>query len=465
MRKLIYSLLISVVPVCVSAQIQLPAVFTDGMVLQQNSKVAMWGWGNPSENMSFIASWMPGDTLKSVVDNQGRWKVTLPTVKAGGPYNIKIIGTYETKVINDVKLGEVWLCSGQSNMEWSVNMGITNGEEEAKNASCDNIRILHIPKQGAATPQVNVNTRWEVASPESMRKTSATAYFFARCLTEKLDVPVGIIVSAWGGTPAEVWTPEEVVLNDDVLSKNKHKEYPWWPIEPGVLFNQMINPIIPYNISGCIWYQGEANHENAASYSYLMTKMVREWRLRFKQDFPFYYVQIAPHTYKSKNNTPALLREQQQDMLNDVEKTGMINISDLVDNVQDIHPRNKRGIGERLAYMVLDKVYNHYTAPYESPSVKDAYITGKNIVVGFNGNFEKLISTSKKVTGICIVDKNGTHNDVKARIKGRKLMVSIRGLEAPYKLYYCFDDSTIGSLRSNDMIPVLPFRIEKIDEK
>lgn len=465
MKRIIYSLFISVISICVNAQIQLPAIFTDGMVLQQNSKVQMWGWGNPSENMSIVASWASNDTLKSVVDNQGKWKVSLPTAKAGGPYDIKIIGMYETKVINDVKLGEVWLCSGQSNMEWSVNMGIMNGEEEAKNASCDNVRILHMPKQGADTPQVNANTKWEVASPASMRRTSATAYFFARYLTEQLDVPVGIIVAAWGGTPAEVWTPREVIMNDEVLSKNKHKDYPWWPIEPGVLFNQMINPVIPYQLAGCIWYQGEANHENASSYSYLMSRMIGEWRARFNQDFPFLYVQIAPHTYNSKNNTPALLREQQQLMLNDVEKTGMINISDLVENVKDIHPRNKRAIGERLAFMALDKVYGKFTQPYESPYLKDAYISGKDIVVEFAGNFENLLSTTKKIEGLKVEDADGVHDGIKARIKGSKLMVSIRGLKAPFKLYYCFDDSTIGSLRSDKMIPVLPFRAEKIEKR
>ena len=136
------------------------------------------------------------------------------------------------------------------------------------------MRIFHNPKQGADTPQTDCRTKWEVATPESMRKTSATAYFFARYLTEHLKVPVGILVSAWGGTPAEVWTPAEIVEKDEILSKNKLKDYPWWPIKPGVLYNQMIHPLVPYQIAGCIWYQGESNHENAPSYARLVSKMV-----------------------------------------------------------------------------------------------------------------------------------------------------------------------------------------------
>ena len=242
----------------VKAQIQLPSVFSDGMVLQQNSKVAVWGWGNPSETLMILSEWNPGDTVRTVVDNQGRWKAEVPTGRAGGPYTLEVKGGNDSRKLSDVMLGEVWLCSGQSNMEWSANMGIMNGEQEVKQAASPSVRIFHNPKQGADTPQTDCRTKWEVATPESMRKTSATAYFFARYLTEHLKVPVGILVSAWGGTPAEVWTPAEIVEKDEILSKNKLKDYPWWPIKPGVLYNQMIHPLVPYQIAGCIWYQGES---------------------------------------------------------------------------------------------------------------------------------------------------------------------------------------------------------------
>lgn len=448
----------------VNAQIQMPAVFTDGMVLQQNSKVTLWGWGSPADRLSIVPGWATGDTVRVVVDSRGCWTAELPTAAAGGPYTVSIAGRKDRRTLEGVMLGEVWLCSGQSNMEWSVDMGILNGEHEAAGASCDKLRILHIPKQGAGSPQNDCRARWEPSSPASMRRTSATAYFFGRYLVEKLGVPVGIIVSAWGGTPAEVWTPSEVVAGDPVLAAaaGKLKPYRSWPVEPGVLYNQMIAPVVPYTIAGCIWYQGESNHETAPSYSRLMTKMVGTWRSAFKQDFPFLYVQIAPHTYNSKANTPALLREQQQLMLKEVDKSYMINISDLVTNVKDIHPRNKRAIGERLGDMAMHRVYGRKVRPYDSPMLISAEPGKREIVLTFGGDFERLQPVSGTVTGLMVAGADGKPQPARARVKGKRLTVSVKDLEAPYQVTYCFDDATIGSLRTESGLPVLPFRTDKI---
>lgn len=447
------------------AQIQLPSVFSDGMVLQRNSKVAVWGWGNPSETLMILSEWNPGDTVRAVVDNQGRWKAEVPTGRAGGPYTLEVKGGNDSRKLSDVMLGEVWLCSGQSNMEWSADMGIMNGEQEVKQAACPSVRIFHNPKQGADTPQADCRTKWEVATPESMRKTSATAYFFARYLTEHLKVPVGILVSAWGGTPAEVWTPADIVENDEILSKNKLKEYPWWPIKPGVLYNQMIHPLVPYQIAGCIWYQGESNQENAPSYARLVSKMVEAWRKDFGWDFPFYYVQIAPHTYGAKNNTPALLREQQELMLGQVKNTAMINISDLVENVKDIHPRNKRAIGERLACLAMDKVYGQFTGAYESPRLASAEFQKGKIVVNLEGNFSTLQSTTPHITGLVLTDGKGDTLTVKAKIKGKQIVLPVKKLNPPYRVSYCFDEATIGSLRTEAGMPVLPFCTKPIEKQ
>lgn len=450
--------------VSADAQIQLPAVFTDGMVLQQKSKVALWGWGSPADRLDIVPGWAEGDTVRVTVDSQGRWKTELYTAAAGGPYAIEITGSNDRYLIKDVLLGEVWLCSGQSNMEWSADMGILDGEKEIASAACDMLRILHIPKQGADFRQNDCRAEWKVSSPESMRNTSATAYFFGRYLTEKLGVPVGIIVSAWGGTPAEVWTPAEIVSADSVLSAAADKLEPYisWPVVPGVLYNQMIAPLAPYTIAGCIWYQGESNHETASSYSRLMTRMVSAWRSIFRQNFPFLYVQIAPHTYNSKANTPALLREQQQMMLNEVDSSYMINISDLVTDVRDIHPRNKRAIGERLADMAMHRVYGHKVRPYESPHLTSAELRESNIVLTFCGDFIRLYSTQKTVAGLMIAGADGKQKPARVRVKGKQLTVSVKGLQAPYQVFYCFDDATIGSLRTESGLPVLPFRTEKI---
>lgn len=440
------------------AQLQMPAVFTDGMVLQQNSKVQIWGWGAASETVTVTPEWKGGEAVKAKVDCNGKWSTEISTAQAGGPYTINITNGHQTITLSDVMLGEVWLCSGQSNMEWSVNNGILNGDKEASNAECPTLRIFHMPKQGADNPQDDCRTKWEKSTPESMRKTSATAYFFGRMLTEKLNVPVGIMVAAWGGTPAEVWTPAEEVNNDSVLSKCRLSPAIWWPIKPGVLYNQMIHPMIPYEIAGCIWYQGESNHENASSYERLMTKLVNSWRKDFGKDFPFYYVQIAPHTYNSKNNTPAQLREQQMLMAEHVDNCAMINISDLVENVKDIHPRNKRAIGERLARLALDRTYGKFAGAYESPKLKEAVRNGRKITLRFDGNYDKLATASKEITGFEIIGADGKQIPAKVKIKGREIIISTGKVQAPLQILYCFDDATIGSLRTDKGLPVLPFR-------
>lgn len=374
---------------------------------------------------------------------------------------MEIKGRSGVRELSDVMLGEVWLCSGQSNMEWSADMGITNGASEIEQASCSSLRIFHVPKQGADTPQTDCRAVWETASPQSMRRTSATAYFFARYLTMHLQVPVGIIVSAWGRTPAEVWTPAEVITEDEVLSKNKLKEYPWWPTTPGVAYNQMIYPLAPYRIAGCIWYQGESNHRNATSYARLLSQMIHAWRSDFGWDFPFYYVQIAPpHAYGAENNTPALLREQQQIVLAQVDNTAMINISDLVDDVNDIHPRNKRAIGERLASLAMDRNYGHFTQAYESPVVSSVEYEKGKIVIHFQGNFSKLQWEDSVIEGLVVTDARGDSLNVSPKIRGKRLIIPVKDEVGPFRVSYCFDESSIGTLRTEAGIPVFPFRVK-----
>lgn len=440
------------------SQLGISSIFSDDMVIQQNDSVPIWGYGTPSETVSINGSWNENDTVKTIVDNEGCWKAKLYTRKFGGPYKLIVSNQKEKIILSNIMLGEVWLCSGQSNMEWSADYGIDNGKAEIDKASYNKLRIFHIPKRGASTPQIDCRAKWETCSPETMRKTSATAYFFGRYISEKLNIPVGIIVSAWGGTPAEVWTPSEIIMNDSVLRNAHYEECKWWPVKPGVSYNQMINPILPFSIAGCIWYQGESNHENASSYCYLMEKMLNSWRSRFKNNFPFYYVQIAPHTYKSKSNTPAILREQQFKFLSESSNVGMINISDLVSDVNDIHPRNKKAIGERLAYMALDKKYGKFTESYESPIFSQCKRTSGKLILEFKGNFDYLKSDTKQIEGLMLAGSDGIFRPINGIIKGRKIIIQIKKLSPPYQVNYCFDDSTVGSLKSNYNIPVLPFR-------
>jgi sialate O-acetylesterase len=355
------------------AGITLPSVFSDNMVLQQNSEASIWGWGNAGELVKIVAGWNSADTITVKADNSARWETSLKTVDAGGPYSIQILGSSAVELKN-VMLGEVWICSGQSNMEWSVNMGIDNGEEEASKADHPGIRIFHIPKKGAEYPQQDCDAAWKVCTPETMRTTSAVGYFFARELHKNLNVPVGIIVSAWGGTPAEVWIEKSRIENVPGLNENKYAlSYDWWPGEPGVLYNSMIYPVVPYGIAGAIWYQGESNVSNHQVYASLMKTLIENWRSDFKKDFPFYFVQIAPYSY-GEEGTSEYVREQQAKVEKEVLNTGMVVVSDLVDNINDIHPRNKLDVGKRLARVALAETYHRQVGAYKSPMFESMQI-------------------------------------------------------------------------------------------
>lgn len=443
------------------AAIRLPAVFSDHMVLQRNSELNFWGWGTPGETIAIVPEWLQGDTIRTRVGNMGKWSARIPSGEAGGPYKILFSGSSQV-VLSDVMLGEVWLCSGQSNMEWSANYGIKNGEEEIKNASCPNLRIFHLPQIAASFPQDNCFSTWTRCTPETMRSTSATAYFFGRHIHEELDVPVGIIVAAWGGTPAEVWTPRESVMSDPVLADFSYETTVWWPVEAGSLYNSMIHPVMPYGIAGCIWYQGEANQSRACSYARLMQRLIGSWRTGFNKDFPFYLVQIAPFQYHSKDNGPALLREQQAMLPAMLNKVRMVTVSDLTDNVRDIHPRDKRGIGRRLSNLVLDDTYHRYAGSYESPVFSKAYRKGDNIVISFDGVRNGLEIRGKRIEGLKIAGKNGVWQEASAKVEGDKLIVSAKGFETPLSLHFCFNDDGKGNLFSTEGIPVAPFRAENI---
>ncbi|MGL5620664.1 MAG: sialate O-acetylesterase [Tannerellaceae bacterium] len=443
------------------AQINLPSVFTDHMVLQQNSEAAIWGWGNASETVRIVGSWNTADTIAVKVDNAGKWSGKLKTANAGGPYTIEVMGSSRVK-LNDVMLGEVWLCSGQSNMEWSHNHDVFNKEEEIAAANHPNLRIFHIPKRGDAYPQNDCTAQWEVSSPESMRRTSAVGYFFARELMEQLDVPVGIIVSAWGGTPAEVWTPAPLIEANKTLREAKITPTPWWPEQPGALYNQMINPVVPYKLAGSIWYQGESNRVNPSSYGLLMKTMIEGWRSAFDNNFPFYFVQIAPHTYNSDTNGPALLREQQELVAKEVPNTGMVVVSDLVDDIKNIHPKNKLDVGKRLANMAMAKTYGKPVVAIESPLFESVSFKGNKAYVSFANLKDGLVMNGKKAEALSIAGEDMKFYPANAKIENGTLVVWAKEVKKPVAVHYMFDDSSIGNLFSKEGLPIAPFRTEVV---
>ncbi|MDD4589240.1 MAG: sialate O-acetylesterase [Parabacteroides sp.] len=443
---------------CLKAQISLPSIFTDHMVLQQNSKVAIWGWGAAHNTISVVGSWAPGDTAKAVAASDGSWKTTLTTIKAGGPYAISITGSGE-KILQDVMLGEVWLCSGQSNMDFNADWKLMNKEAEIAAANHPNIRIFNVLKRGAAFPQNNCEGAWAICTPNVMRNTSSVAYFFSRNLQDSLKVPVGLIVTAWGGTPAEVWTPKEKVMsNESIVKAIPAKTYPWWPVEPGVLYNQMIHPFVPYGIAGAIWYQGEANVDHSSSYATLLKTMIESWRKNFEKEFPFYIVQIAPYTYKSSDNGPAKVREAEEWVSKNIHQSGLVVTSDLVNDINDIHPVNKQDVGLRLAKLALVQTYGRVASGYASPLLENIRIEKNKAILSFSHAENGLICKGKQVTGLTVAGEDGSFVNAKAKIKGNELIVSAPKIKHPVKVEYCFDDATVGNLFNTEGLPVAPFR-------
>lgn len=461
MKHIVFTLMIlAAVSSRVSSEIVLPAVFSDNMVLQQNAEVAIWGWSGPGEIVRIVTSWNRNDTVKVKADNTAAWKTNIKTIGAGGPHSIRILGSSQVDLHN-VMLGEVWICSGQSNMEWSVNHKILNGEEEAARASNPDIRIFHVQKIGASYPQQTCHATWTVCSPETMRATSAVAYFFARELQHKLNIPVGIIVSAWGGTAAEVWIESSRIEKDPELNNNKVKgQNEWWPNTPGALYNSMIYPVVPYGIAGAIWYQGETNCQNYSVYASLLKTLIENWRADFKKDFPFYLVQIAPFDYGDKG-TSEYLREQQDIAAKTIPNTGMVVVSDLVDNIKDIHPMNKVDVGKRLAHYALAETYHQQGIPYKSPGYQSMQVDKGKIRLTFSNVLTGLKSTGKSPEKFLIAGDDKMFQPAVAKIEGNTVILYSKLVKAPVAVRFCFDDTSMPDVFSNEGLPLAPFRTDK----
>lgn len=447
-----------------AAPLSLPSLFTDHMVLQRNSDVSVWGWGNASSTVNVVGSWNPADTVSATINDCGRWNVALPTSGAGGPYTIDIFyhGQPSTTIsIKDVMLGEVWLCSGQSNMEWTPGNGINNSDDEIAAAQYPKMRFFSIPKYGSDTPQDNCLAKWEICSPEVMARRSAVAYFFGRDIHQALDsVPVGLIVAAWGGTRAEVWLPDDSIMSNPLVVEElaKDKNYPWWPVRPGVLYNAMIHPVMPYSIAGTIWYQGESNRIGHQSYGIVMKKIIESWRDGFDNQFPFLMVQIAPFNYESKKNEPAEIREFQAEVARTVPGVGLVPTIDIGDP-GNIHPKEKATVGRRLANMALGRVYGALEGGFEAPEAISAERHNNKAIIRFSNADNGITASEKTIRGLRIAGADNIFTDARSRIRNNTLEIWSPDVKLPVTVTYCYDDATLGTLFNAAGLPVLPFRL------
>lgn len=458
MKKTILFLIFTVAALSLRADIRLPNILSSNMVLQQQSTTKLWGWARPNEKIKIITSW-DNKTIETVADGNAAWGIDIQTPKAGGPFTITLNGDNKI-ILENVFIGEVWICSGQSNMEWSYQQGISDIKAEFPELSKLNIKLFTVPKTTSKTPQDNSGGTWLVCDSNTLKTFSAVAYYFGKELNKDLNVPIGLISSNWGGTPAEVWTPTALVENNAVLKAAaiKNTETPWWPVAPGYAYNAMIAPIVNYNIAGAIWYQGESNTKTSSSYTELMNTMIAAWRKTWNDDFPFYYVQIAPFHY-DVNNIGALLREAQTKTLS-VEKTGMVVISDLVNDTLNIHPTNKKDVGLRLANLALAETYGVEKLGYKSPVYRSFTVKGNDVIIDFDHAEKGLTLKGDKIRELFIAGADKVFYPANVKIKGSEIIVSSKQVKLPVAVRYQFSNAGIGNLFSKTNLPVTPFRTD-----
>ncbi|MBK5272894.1 MAG: hypothetical protein JJE22_17985, partial [Bacteroidia bacterium] len=441
------------------ATIKLPPIMSSNMVLQQKSDATLWGWSDPTERFIIISSWKT--TVDSVTAfNSGKWKAKISTPSAGGPYTITIKGRRNTIVLENILIGEVWICSGQSNMEMSNTKQI---RDELPNSANDNIRFFTVAKKTSEYPQDHCDGEWVSCNEETLRRFSAVGYFFGKKLQKDLNVPIGLIQSAWAGTPVELWEPNEVIDSDPDMKEaaTKIKDVTYRPNKPALIYNAMIYPISNYTIAGTIWYQGEGNTARASTYEKMFTGMIGVWRKQFEQDFPFYYVQIAPYTYENTYEA-ALLMEQQTRSLS-FPKTGMVVITDLVDNIKSQHPLNKIDVGLRLANIALAETYkqNIPVPVYKNPMYKKMEVSKGKINLFFdNAQNGFMVKGDGPPTEFLIAGSDQNFLPAEVKIEKDRIIVSSKQINNPVAVRFSFSNTGMSNVFNKEGLPVIPFRTD-----
>ncbi|MEZ5045216.1 MAG: sialate O-acetylesterase [Saprospiraceae bacterium] len=483
------------------AQLKLPAIFSDHMVLQQKQMNPVWGWATPGE---IVKVEINGQSHVTKADPQGKWKIQLRPLPAGGPYQLHIEGERSKFFFDDVLVGEVWICSGQSNMAWPLKN--TNSAALAiLTANYPKIRLISVPQVGTPTVQDDFVGAWETCTPETVENFSAIGYLFGRRLYHALDVPIGLIDNAWGGSAAEAWVNRGVLEKDDKYDdlmaswkktettynyeeevKKWQKEVDEWdalkeadrktsrPRKPGDIlngnhrpaniYNGVLHPTIGYGIKGVIWYQGESNAGRAYQYRDLFPLMIKNWREEWGQgDFPFYYVQLAD--FQAEKEQPgdsdwAELREAQSMTMNQLKNVGQAVIIDLGEG-RDIHPRNKQTVADRLARWALAKDY-HKNIPFMGPTYQSMKIEGNKITLTFDQVGQGLYSfDTQEPQGFAIAGADQQFVWANAKIiSPTQMEIWSDGVTSPVAVRYAWANNPVCNMYSRDGLPMTPFRTD-----
>jgi sialate O-acetylesterase len=490
-------MLLLTAPTFLRADVRPPSLFTPHMVLQRGQENRVWGWADAAESVTVSIC---GQAQSTTADAEGRWSVQLEPLEAGGPFVLGVKGQ-NTIEIADVMVGEVWVCSGQSNMAFSVNRA-DDPDLEMLAANYPHIRLISVPQVGTQEPQEDFSGQWEPCTPETVGDFSAVGYFFGRQLHQTLEVPIGLIDNAWGGSACEAWVRRDLLAADDQYTelmerwaqtestydhekqmeayrqrlgacdeggkKAQRPSPPRNPLtgqhRPANLYNGVLKPIIGYGIRGAIWYQGESNASRAYQYRTLFPLMIQSWRDEWGQgDFPFYWAQLAD--FRDEQPEPqesswAELREAQTMTMSKLPNTGEAVIIDIGEG-RDIHPRNKQGVGKRLARWALAKDYGIEVA-CQSPTYQSMVVTGGKIVVTFDHVGPGLYTFDvNRPLGFAIAGEDRAFVWADAKLVGSdKVEVWSDQVPDPVAVRYAWADNPVCNLQSRNGLPATPFRTD-----
>lgn len=459
----------------IKAEVKLPAIVSSNMVLQRNTNIVLWGWADAKEEITINASWL-NIPMEIKADKEGNWRIEVKTTNSKKPQTITIHSKTSDITLENVLFGEVWLCSGQSNMQQPIsgyNGQPTFGAAKTITRSTNpNLRLFSVDRIGSKTPLKDVEkfTGWEQSNPNNVGNFSAIAYFFGQQLQEILDVPVGLIHTSWGGSTVQAWVSNEVLSTyqevnlETVVIENGTNQI------PTALFNSMINPLIPYTIKGALWYQGESNRHEPDVYKELFPAMVKDWRTRWGiGDFPFYYAQIAPFLYGNNDvfqtvDNSSFIREAQLQCLDYIPNSGIAITMDIGEE-NYIHPPKKKEVADRLLFNALNQTYHYDAIDFAAPIFDSLEGTDGGVVLKFK-NAETGLYSYDGLEGFEIAGDDKVFYPAKAKIvNGSKdVFVISTKVPNPVAVRYAWRNWVVGTLYDTNLLPASSFRTDDWDE-
>lgn len=461
MYRLIFSFILAIAG-SVHAETRLPAVFSDGMVVQRDTEIAFWGWDEPGQRVSVRTGWGERGTARA--DGNGYWRLVLETPGAGGPFMLTVKGSSRVER-RDVLVGEVWFASGQSNMDMrmrgNTNQPVIGSNEAILNARNDRIRLFTAERQYSDEPMADAVGAWVPATPAAVKDFSAVGWFFAEKIEKLINVPVGIISSAWGGSNVESWIDAETLTSYGHLGFREATANEPERRTPSLMYNGMLHPFIGYGIRGVIWYQGESNRSRPGEYLELFPAMVDSWRRQWGiGDFPFYYVQIAPKEWDGGNS--AFLREAQLMAMSAMSNAGMAVTLD-VGECDQIHPAEKRTVADRLAYWALAQDYGFDAVGFSGPVYREMATTADGkAVLRFDHAPRGLTSFGQDLVGFEIAGADRVFHPAQAAIAKREMTVTAwsEDVPQPVAVRYAFEDCPPATLFNTEGLPASSFRTD-----